>query len=111
MLIVGNKQDINSSQDIILWPCDGGLQRISDLHSAYAPLHYMLLFPLGTAGWNPNLTLQTVDPKHMTQVQFYLYCLHLHDTNFPSLYIGGHLFQLYICNVWVSSDQNWLRWV
>ena len=32
-------------------------ESISDLHSTYMPLHYVLLFPLGTAGWNPNLKL------------------------------------------------------
>jgi len=47
----------------------------------------------------------------MNQVQFYSYRLHLHDTNFPSLHIGGHLFQQYLCDIWVSSDQNWLCWV
>ena len=99
VLIVRNEQDVNGGRDIILQPHDGGLQRISDLHSAYAPLHYVLLFPLGTAGWNPNLTLQTTDPKRMTQVQFYSYCLHLRDTDFPSLHIGGRLFQQYICDI------------
>ena len=47
----------------------------------------------------------------MTQVQFYSYCLHLHNNEFLSLHIGGHLFQQYVCNIWVSSDQNCLCWV
>ena len=33
--------------DIILCNCDGPLYQISDLHPAYAPLQYPLLFPWG----------------------------------------------------------------
>ena len=73
VVIVGNDQQVTDSCDIILRPRDGGLQRISDLHSAYTPLHYVLLFPLGTPGWNPSLKLHMTAPKRMTQVQFYSY--------------------------------------
>jgi hypothetical protein len=111
VLIVGNEQDVGDGRDIILWPRDGGLQRISDLHSAYAPLHYILLFPLGTAGWNPNLKLRAPHMKRLTQVQFYSYRLQLRNDEIPSLHMAGRLFQQYICDMWVSSDQNRLRWV
>jgi hypothetical protein len=110
-VVVGNDQQPNDGRDILLRPRDGGLQRISDLHSAYALLYYVLLFPLGTPGWHVNLKLQTPERKRLTQVQFYSYRLHLHDSDFPSIHIGGRLFQQYICDVWVSSDQNQLRWV
>ena len=62
-------------------------------------------------GWNPNLTLTHLHTKRMSQIQFYSFWLHLHDTDFPSLHLGGCLFQQYICDVWISSDQNRLRWV
>jgi len=111
VVIVGNDQQVNDGRDIILRPRNGGLQRISDLNSAYAPLHYVLLFPLGTPGWNPSLKLCTTVTKQMSQVQFYSYRLHLRDKDFPSIHMGGRLFQQYICDVWVSSDHNRLRWV
>ena len=111
VLIVGNDQDANDGRDIILRPRDGGLQRISDLHSAYAPLHYVLLFPLGTAGWNTNLTLHPAKVKRMTQVQFYSYRLHVRDNDYPTIHLAGRLFQQYLCDIWVSSDQNRLRWI
>jgi hypothetical protein len=47
----------------------------------------------------------------MSQVQFYSYRLHLHDADFPSIHMGGRLFQQYLCDIWVSCDQNRLRWV
>ena len=47
----------------------------------------------------------------MSQVQFYSYQLHLRDRDFPSIHMGGRLFQQYVCDIWVSSDHNRLRWV
>ena len=111
MLIVGDDQDPNCGRDIILRPRVGGLQRISDLHSAYAPLHYVLLFPLSIAGWSPNLKLLPAETKRMTQVQFYSYRLHLRNNKFPSTHLGGRLFQQYVCDIWVSADHNRLHWV
>ena len=36
--------------DIILHLQGGGLHQISNLHSSYLPLHYMLFFPHGEEG-------------------------------------------------------------
>jgi hypothetical protein len=44
-------------RDIILRNRDGPLYQISDLHPAYAPLQYPLLFPRGENGWHPDLVL------------------------------------------------------
>lgn len=30
---------------------------------------------------------------------------------FPTLQSGGRLFQQYVCDVWISTDQNRLRWI
>jgi len=49
--------------------------------------------------------------RRMSQVQFYSYCLHTWDTEFSLLHHGGRLFQQYLCDVWVSTDQNRLRWI
>ena len=77
--------------DIVLHRCGGDLEFIHDHHQAYAPLHYVLLFPYGTPGWTYGLTLQRNahtasdddreddhnNEKHITQVQYYAYCLHV----------------------------------
>lgn len=47
----------NEPRDIILRCRDGRLQRISDLHPAYIPLQYPLLFPRGENGWYPEMCL------------------------------------------------------
>ena len=43
--------------NIILWLHSGPLHRISDLHPAYTPLQYPLLFPQGENGWYPEMKL------------------------------------------------------
>lgn len=73
--VVGNDRQPNDSRDILLQSRDCGLQRISNLHSVSAPLHYVLLFPLGTPGWHGpatfrNLVLtyrRTQRPDHSTK--------------------------------------------
>ncbi|KAJ7732052.1 hypothetical protein DFH07DRAFT_680258, partial [Mycena maculata] len=42
-------------RDIILRRRNGPLLRISDLHPAYTPLYYVILFPHGENGWHPDL--------------------------------------------------------
>jgi len=46
-LMVGGDVDEVDARDIIVHSTNGYFQRVSPLHSAYAPLHYVLLFPNG----------------------------------------------------------------
>jgi hypothetical protein len=110
-------------RDIVLQNRTGGLQFMHDHHPDYAPLHYVLLFPYGTTGWTYGLplNLESVEgqphpnsvrrQKNISQVQYYSYRLHVHQQEFPALHSGGRLFQQYVCDVWVSTDQSRLRWV
>ena len=47
----------------------------------------------------------------MSQIQFYSFRLHTRENELPLLHHGGRLFQQYLCDAWVSSDQNRLRWI
>ena len=50
-IMIGDGHDLNpSNRDILLRLRDGDLQRISELHPSYDPLHYVLLFPKGDDG-------------------------------------------------------------
>ncbi len=40
----------------------GGLWRISDLHPAYDPLHFVLFHPHGELGWQPGMPHAAVAP-------------------------------------------------
>ena len=41
----------------------GGVKRITDLHSAYDPLHYVLLLPRGEQGRTTDIQLRTPAPR------------------------------------------------
>ena len=119
IVISGLNSRAPQPRDIILHRRGGDLSFIHDHHAAYVPLHYVLLFPFGTPGWTydipliyvPQETNNIAKEKHVTQAQYYSFRLHTRDTEFPILQHGGRLFQQYICDVWVSIDQNRLRWI
>jgi len=51
VLMIGDGCDIEpSNRNILLRQREGGLQKISELHPSYDPLHYVLLFPRGDNG-------------------------------------------------------------
>ena len=57
-IMVGDGHDLDASnRDIILRMRDRGLQRISETHPSYDPLHYVLLFPQGDDGWHVDIPL------------------------------------------------------
>ena len=62
----------------------GALQYIDETNRACDPLHFVLLFPLGTAGWHPAIP-QVPQPgrerlRCVTTLQFYAYRLQVSDT-------------------------------
>ena len=59
VLMIGDGCDIEpSNRDILLSrQSERGLQKISELHPSYDPLHYVLLFLRGDDGWHANIPL------------------------------------------------------
>ena len=55
--------------DIMLHNRAGLLHRICDLHPAYAPLQYPLLFPRGENGWHPDMVLHESIQQRETRLQ------------------------------------------
>ena len=51
IIIPTNQSHSFNPCDIVLHWHGGDLEFIHDHHQAYAPLHYVLLFPYGTPGW------------------------------------------------------------
>ncbi|KAI0069691.1 hypothetical protein K474DRAFT_1694009 [Panus rudis PR-1116 ss-1] len=132
VIIPGDENQVLDPRDIILRRRSGRLHHISDMSPLYAPLSYVLLFPYGTRGWTHTMRLRersnhhgsSSDPearedpeaharrhRRLTQVQFYSHQLHVRPNQFPILHHGGRLFQQYLCDSWVSTDQNRLRWM
>jgi hypothetical protein len=96
--------------NILLHTHDGAVRHISNLHASYAPLHYVLLFPYGINGWTQTLEQHLLaDARYHTclsQLQFYTFRIHTHLNEFPIIHHAGRLFQQFLCDMWVSTDQN-----
>ncbi|SRR5258708_11740900 len=58
VIVPGAQNIVKDPQDIVLHCHSGQLHLIHDHHHAYAQLHYILLFPHGTAGWTYSLKLE-----------------------------------------------------
>ena len=96
------------------------LARIDDGHPAYAPLHYVLLFPYGTNGWHRDLVHRIppgvlvppdwVAPR-ISQTQYSSFRLHSHQNEYATLHRCGRLFQQYIVDMWASADQTRLSFL
>ena len=53
--------EVGSRRDVVVKRLDGPLMHIHDGHALYHPLSYPLLFPLGTAGWQEDMNVASVD--------------------------------------------------
>ncbi|KAH7836195.1 hypothetical protein Vadar_033591 [Vaccinium darrowii] len=62
VIIPGDGTEASGMRDIVLHLCGNNeLMRINECHPAYLPLHYVLLFPHGELGWDPDLQQWDVD--------------------------------------------------
>ena len=95
--------------DLVLEMRGGGLQRISNLNPKGMPLHFTLLFPHGTFGWDPN-TPNTKGKGRVTTREFYAYHLNERDLQGDYLHLAKRLFQEWICMGWVTVEDQRLNY-
>jgi len=55
IILENYENTVIQKRDILLKTHTGKLQKISELHGAYDPLQYPLLFPYGEYGWHDNI--------------------------------------------------------
>ena len=92
--------------DLVLQMRGGGLRTIHDLNPKGMALHFTLLFPLGTRGWDPD-EKQVGGKRRITTKQFYVYHLQVRDNgNDNFLMRAGRLFQEFCCMVWVCIENQ-----
>ena len=110
-LMIGDGHDVETSnRDILLSSHEEGLQRISELHPSYDPLHYVLLFPKGDDGWHENILLAEPGArKRVTQMQFYSYKLQIRNGDW--IQSASRLFQQYIVDQYAKIEQNRLNYL
>ena len=105
MSILTNSQP----HDLVLQLRGGGLQTISDLNPKGMPLHFTLLFPYGTYGWNPE-TKHADGRRRVTTREFYVYYLNQRDNDRDYIHLAGRLFQEWICMAWVAVENQKLQY-
>ena len=81
---------------------DGGLQRISENHRSYDPLHYVLLHPHGTEGWS----LEMKREAGVTATQYYAFHLRYRPGHFNLIPRGGALFQQLLVDRFVKVETD-----
>ena len=86
------------------------LHRISEGHAAYAPLHYVLLFPFGEPGWYYELRVPN-NPRRITLLQYTAYRLHFRPNEFSTILHGCRLFQTYLVDMFACIDQERLHFI
>jgi hypothetical protein len=128
-LMVGGDVDEADARNIVIHSTNGYFQRVSPLHSAYALLHYVLLFPDGCNGWHDNIPLNGFqwdgfgfiqDDKNaiggkrgstrVTMLQFYAYILQ-HRVNEEWILQAGRLLQQFIVDAYACTEQNRLKFI
>ena len=95
--------------DLVLQRRGGGLQDISDLNPKGMPLHFTLLFPHGTYGWDPA-TLHTDGKRRVTTREFYAYLMNQRNPDSDYLHLAGRLYQEWICMAWLAVENQKLMY-
>jgi len=123
-------------RDIVIQLRDGTLKKMSEASAAYAPLHYVLLFPQGELGWHWNIPLTVPQENHtlaniandddgaegdlpiqhsgrkqVSQIEYYAYRLFPRVREAKTLLQARKLLQQYIVDGWASAEQERLQWV
>ncbi|KAF9472798.1 hypothetical protein BDN70DRAFT_909035 [Pholiota conissans] len=89
-------------RDIVLRLRSGPLRRISDLHPAYVPLQYPLLFPRDDC---------SNGSKRLTLTSYVAYRLHYRPNNFNLLLRGGRLYTHYLVDMFATADQQRISFI
>ncbi len=121
-LMVGGDVDEVDARNIVVHSTNDYFQCVFPLHNAYAPLHYVLLFPDGRNRWHDGIPLNGFqwdgsgfiqDDKnaiggkcgstHVTMLQFYVYMLQ-HCVNDEWILRARRLLQQFIVDVYACIE-------
>ena len=117
LILPGDGTEASGMRDVIVrLKGSNALMQINECHPAYLPLHYVLLFPYGELGWEPELKQWNVErgiwsKTRLTQLQFYCYRIFQRPTEYSTILRGGKLFQEFIVDAWAATEQNRLNYV
>ena len=96
--------------DLVIMKRGGGLQLVSDLNPKGMPLHFTLLFPHGTYGWDSEAK-HTDGKRRITTREFFAYHLQLRSNdNDNFLHTACRLFQEWIVMGWITVQNQRLNY-
>lgn len=115
-LIPGDFEKSMENRDIILESSTGKLQRISELHPAYLPLQYPLLFPFGEDGFRLGIDIGFLDKKGrkrktITMREFFAFRIQERFGESPIILMSGRLFQQFLVDAYTMIESNRLRYI
>ena len=95
---------------IVIHKRGGGLQEINDLNPKSMPLHFTLLFPQGTFGWDP--AEKHADGKRRVTIrEWYIYhTFSRENNNMNYIHSSRRLYQEFLCIGWVNCESQRLLW-
>ena len=96
--------------DIVVRKRGGGLQFVYDIHPSAQPLHFTLLFPYGTDGYNEATKhVKGNTKKRVKPREFFSYHLNMGDPQSDFLFRAGRLFQEYLCIAFTTIQSQKLK--
>lgn len=73
--VIDDHENVLNPRDVVLHKTGGGLLHITDVHSAYFPLRYSILFPWGEQGWVQNYASLHGRRINVSRLEWYTYYL------------------------------------
>ena len=95
--------------DLVVKIRGGGLQNVSDLNPSAMPLHFTLLFPYGTKGWDMHTT-HANSQKRISPREFFAYYTNVRNKESDYLFMAGRLFQEWLCMGWITAENQKLAY-
>ena len=104
---------IKGKHDLVITKKDGNIQIISEMNHAAMPLHFTLMFPLGTKGWHPDLKQIEGNNKRLTCREFTVFHMNWRseDDDVNYIHFGSRLFQEWIVIQWLVAENMKLNWM
>ena len=96
--------------DLVLRKRGGGLKFVYDIHPSAQPLHFTLLFPYGTKGYDEACKhVKGNTKKRVTPREFFSYHLNMRYHSSDFLIRAGRLFQEYLCLAFTTIESQKLK--
>ena len=97
--------------DLVLRKRGGGLTFVSDLNPSAQPLHFTILFPFGTKGWNKDSRHAGGSTKRITCREFYCYHIQVRNKEKDYLFKAGRLYQEFLCYAQNTNENQRLNFL